>query len=331
MVDFTPGFNLGISHGPIASAPGVAQINPNRVTTVVGHNADGTPFGYNAGGDLVGKEAAPAASGTPAPAGGSAGPVLDTAAVGNTQKAIAEIAPLLQAALTSEGHQYTNATGALDAQQASQQKTYDASTTTNQQNYDSNFMASILAGIHGLGGLINILRGSGAAGGTAEDQARDAVGSATAGDIRSGADTQKSNQTTLDSDFSSFLTDLKSKKAAADDTHVNNVAAINRDSATQLQDLYGKLAGYYGDAGDTADATKYSSEAGDLTPKIAANSKSQTSVYDTTPVPVSAPQLTAFSAPSQPNAIAAPTNGQVGSGIFTISKRKSQTPVAAGV
>jgi len=258
-------------------------------------------------------------------------PVLNRAAVDNTQRSIDQIAPLLQAALASEDTSYGNVGSGFNAQETGQRDTYGKSTVTNQQNYDSTFMDSIRAGIKGLGGLMALLRGSGAAGGTAEDQARDVVGGVTANDIRTGADTQKGNQTQLDTTLSSFLTDLKQKRQQADDTHVNNIRAINRDSNTQLQDLYGKMAGFYGDAGDSGNADRFMGMAGDLTPAIAGNSKSVVSPYDTTPVAVQAPQLTAFAAPTQPNVLAAPSDGQVGSGIFTIgnTRKKDTTAVPA--
>jgi len=123
--------------------------------------------------------------------------------------------------------------------------------------------------------------------------------------------------------LSTFLTDLGIKRKQNEDTRINNERAIRRDSNTQLQDLYGKMAGYYGDAGRTTDANWWMGKAGELTPSIANDTRTQVSTYDTTPVAVQAPKLTAFADPSQPNAISAPNNGQVGSGIFTIER---QTP-----
>lgn len=318
----------------LKGANGVHNVGPASQSKLMNGGFESNTLGQSVQAARIADPNAPAAS-TPAPAGGTPAPALNTGAVQNTQLTIDQLPALLQAALASEGTGYHNATGALQAQQDEQQKTYDASTTTNQQNYDSNFMDSIRAGIKGLGGLMALLRGTGAAGGTADKQVQDVVGGQTADDIRGGSDTQKANQSSLDSSLSQFLTDLKSKKAAADDTHANNVAAINRDSATQLQDLYGKMAGYYGDAQDSGDANRFMSMAGALTPQIAANSTTQTTPYDTTPVAVQAPQVTAFAAPSQPNVAAIPQNGQVGSGIFTMAKRKDDTtptpavPVAA--
>jgi hypothetical protein len=255
--------------------------------------------------------------------------VFNQAGADNTQKTIDQIAPLLQAALESENTRRTNTVNGFNAAEATQRKTYGDSTVTNQQNYDSNFMGSILAGIHGLSGLMALLRGTGASGGTAEDMARDTVGGVTANDIRGGADTQKENQGQLDSSINTFLTDLKQKRTAADDTYENNQRAIRRDSNSQLQSLYGNMAGFFGDVGNTAESNNWMNKAGALTPEIAANSKTQVSPYDTTPVVVHAPNLTAFAPPTQPSVTTAP-DGQVGSGIFTMTDPRRRKDATVG-
>lgn len=278
-------------------------------------------------GQLLGASTAPlgGSNGTPAPA-------LNRAAVNNTQLAIDQIPGLLQAAIEAENQRYRNAIGSFDAQEQQQRKTYDGSSVTNQQNYDQNYMASILAGVKGLGGLFNILRGTGAAGGSVEGDVRDIVGGITANDIRAGADTRNENQTQLDSSLSTFLTDLRGKREQNEDTRVNNERAIRRDSYTSLQDLYSKMAGYYGDAEQTAPRDDWMSRAGALTPQVAANANTQVSNYDNTPVAVKAPEITAFAAPSQPNSISVPSDGRVGSGIFSISdRRRDRQAATAGV
>lgn len=249
---------------------------------------------------------------------------IRNAAIKNTQLAADQIPGLLEAALAAERQNKLNTLGQFDAAEGQQRKTYDGSTVTNQQNYDATFMDSIRAGIKGLGGLVNLLRGTGAAGGTAEDNVRDVVGGVTSNDIRTGADTRQANQGALDSSLSNFLTELSGKRQRAEDTFTNNTRAITRDSNSQLQDLWGKLAGYYGDGGDVARANEFMGKAGSLTPSIAANSKTAVSAYDNTPVAVQAPQLTAFAAPTQPNVATIPENGQVGSGIFTMNRKKEQ-------
>lgn len=268
--------------------------------------------------------------GSTAPSGGVVRPALNQAAVDNTQRTINEIPGLLEAALAAERTRYGNTIRDFNTQEGQQRETYDKSTTTNQQNYDQNYMASILSGIKGLGGLMSLLRGTGGGGGTAEDVVRDTVGGVTANDIREGADTRNENQVALDTTLNTFISDLDRKRRANEDTLTNNERAIRRDSNTQLQELYGKMAGFFGDAGRTAEANDWMSRAGNLTPNIAADSRTQVSAYDTAPVAVKAPELAAFAAPTQPNVVTAP-DGQVGSGIFTISdrRRREQAPVGA--
>lgn len=269
----------------------------------------------------------------PAPAPAPALPALNMAAINNTQLALDQLPALLDAALRAEATRRDNALRGFNDQEAVQRKQYDESTVTNQQNYDANYMDSIRAGIKGLGGLLNILRGTGAAGGTAQDMVRDTVAGVTSNDIRTGADTRDANQTSLDSALSNFLTELKGKRQAAEDTFRNNESAIRRDNLTQQQDLMSKMASYYADGGRAAEATKWMNRAGSLTPAIAQNSMAKQSAYDTTPVAVKAPELSAFSAPSQPDVTVA-TPDQVGAGIFTMNRKKEQQedlPVPVGV
>lgn len=256
---------------------------------------------------------------------------FNQAGADNTQRTINEIPGLLEAALAAERTRYGNTVNEFNQQEAGQRGQYTESTTTNQKNYDANFMDSIRAGIKGLGGLMALLRGTGAAGGTAEDTVRDTVGGVTANDIRAGADTQKENQGALDSSLETFLNDMSRKRRANEDVLVNNERAVRRDSDTQLQDLFGKMAGFYGDVGNTAEANNWMNRAGNLTPSIAANSRTQVSPYDTTPITVKAPELAAFKDPTQPSVVTAP-GGQVGSGIFTITDpRRRRDPALAGV
>lgn len=317
--------------GPVNN-PGVSGGNTSIMTqkgTVTGQRID------NPGGGSP----APTSSPTSAPryasgGGGGAGapaPVFNQAGADNTQRTINELPGLLERALAAEATSFGNVIRGFDEQETGQRKTYDTSTTTNQLNYDGNFMDSIRAGIKGVGGLLALLRGTGAAGGTAEDQARDAVGGVTANDIRTGADTQKENQTSLDNSFSSFLSELQRKRQEAQDTRENNERAVRRDNSTLLQDLFGKMAGFYADVGNTGEANNWMNRAGALTPEIAQNSSRQVSAYNTTPIEVKAPEITAFAEPTQPSVTVAP-NGQVGSGIFTMNeRRRREEAVPVGV
>ena len=121
-------------------------------------------------------------------------PVLNTAAIANTQKSIDQLPLILQQALADSLQEYENAKQKLGVQEGQERGAYDKGTTTNQLNYDANLMASLRAGTKGLGGLLSILRGTGA-----ENWARDAVMETTNSDIRTGLDTRNQNQTWLNS------------------------------------------------------------------------------------------------------------------------------------
>lgn len=269
-------------------------------------------------------------SSAPTGGGGTPAPVFNEAGVRNTQLTIDQLPGLLEAALAAERQRYGNTVNQFNTQEQGQRKTYDESTVTNTKNYDANFMDSIRAGIKGLGGLMSLLRGTGAAGGSVEDEARDTVGGVTSNDIRVGADTRKENQTSLDNALSNFLSELGLKRKVNEDTFENNQRAARRDTDTQLQDLFGKMAGFYSEVGNTGEANNWMNRAGELTPRIAANSRTQVSPYDTSPVVVKAPELSAFADPTQPSIVTAP-GGQVGSGIFTMDTRRRREAAPVGV
>lgn len=314
--------------GPVNNA-GITGGNTSIMTqkgTVTGTRIANPSSGGGGGGANPG----PAPTGGGGGGGGVPAPVFNQVGARNTQRTLDELPGLLEAALAAEKTKYGNVIGEYNTQEQGQRKIYDTSTTTNQQNYDGSFMDAIRAGIKGVAGLMALLRGTGAAGGTAEDQARDAVGGVTANDIRTGADTQKENQTSLDTTLSGFLSELQRKRQLAEDTRENNERAVRRDSDTLMQELFGKMAGFYSDVDDTDNANKWMNRAGDLTPRIAKNSRAQVSAYDTTPITVQAPELTAFAEPTQPSVVTAP-NGQVGSGIFTMSDRRRKEAAPVGV
>lgn len=320
---------VGADKNVYLKAPQTDTSGKWTVTNMGPANGTGANGGGYPGAVQIADPNAPAAPPPVASTPAAPAKVFNQAGAENTQRTIDQIGPLLQAALASEEQNHQNSVNTFNQQEKTQTAAHDTGTVTNQQNYDSNFMDAIRAGIHGLGGLMALLRGTGAAGGTADKQVRDVVGGTTANDVRTGADTQKNNQGQLDSSLSTFLTDLHGKRQINDDTAVNNKNAIQRDSETQLQDLYGKMAGFYGDVGNTAGANDWMNRAGALTPDIAAHSHTQVSPYDTSPIVVHAPNLTAFAPPTQPDVAVAPPDGQVGSGIFTISNTKRKDQAAA--
>ncbi len=240
-------------------------------------------------------------------------PVLNTAAIANTQKSIDQLPLILQQALADSLQEYENAKQKLGVQETQQRGAYDTGTTTNQQNYDANLMASLRSGAKGLGGLLSILRGTGA-----ENWARDAVMETTNSDIRGGLDTRNQNQTSLDSSLSGFLTELEGKRNANDQTLRNNEYAARGANATQAQKLYSDMASVYADAEDTGNATKFMNKAGDYSGDIARYSTAPVSKFDTVPVPVKAAEVSAFADPTKQAVSATEGNQGGGAGIFTL-------------
>lgn len=250
--------------------------------------------------------------------GGTPTAALDTAAIANTQKSLDQLPGILSASLAAEQQKYQNAQHVFDAQEQQQRAQYDTGTTTNQQNYDSNFMAALRSGAMGLHGLLSILRGTGV-----EDWAKNAVRDTTNSDISTGLNTQKENQTSLDTSLSNFLTDLRGKRQENDTTFQNNQDAARLNQATQMQDLYEKMAKYYADAGDNANATKYLNMAGDQSASIAKYSVSPVGAYDTNRVAVQAAPISAFAGPTKQAVSYSP--GDTGTaGVFTIGDARKR-------
>jgi hypothetical protein len=281
---------------------------------------------FAAGGGRIEDPALANAPQSTAPAGGGGGgaarPVLNQAGINLTQGTIDQIPGLLEQALAAERQKYGNTRAQFDQEESAGQARYKEGDIQTQQNYDANMMAAIRSGVKGLGGIMGLLRGTGA-----EGQGRDAVGSTVSTDIREGADTFKENQTALKDTLGSLLSGLKMKRQQNEDTLVNNERATRRGFDTQLQDLFKTMAGFYGEVGDQGNVNSWMNRAGSLTPQIAQNSTSQVSKYDTTPVAVKAPELAAFADPTQQQ-VAVNQEGQVGTGIFSMTdprRRKDQT------
>lgn len=266
------------------------------------------------GGNVLGDSTGQAPATTPV-----ASHPLNQAAIDNTNKSLAELPGILQHALAANNQTYQNAQQSFDAQQQQQQQQYDHGTMTNQQNYDANEMGALRAGANGLSGLLSILRGTGA-----EGWARNVVHDTTSGDIQDGLNTRNQNQTSLDNSLSGFLADLADKRHANDVTHQGNEFAARESNATGLQDLYAKLAGYYSDAGDNANATKYLNMAGDLAPDIARYGVAPVGKYDTSPVTVHAADISAFAAPTKQSVTYKSGNDGTGAGIFTVADARKR-------
>lgn len=250
----------------------------------------------------------------PAPAA-PAKPVLNRAAIDNTQGSIDQLAGILQRALEAEQQTYDNAETEFNTQEAEQRGAYDQNTTTNQLNYDRNLMASLRSGAKGLTGLLSILRGTGA-----ENWAQDAVRDTTNNDITQGLDARDENQTALDSGLNNIINELNGKRRANKETLQNNQYAHMGRNASEAQRLYKEMAGIYSDAEDTGNATRFMNKAGEYTPDIAKYSVAPVGKFDTTIAQVKAAPITAFDGPTKQNV--GYDGGNSSQGVFTLGNTR---------
>ena len=270
-----------------------------------------------------------------APSGGSgvaAPPPLNQAAVDATNASISSLDQILAQALASADTGYTNALNVLNTQEQQEKGKYDESTLSNMGNYDSNLAAALRAGRSGLSGLMAALRGGGGAGNKfARDWVQNTVADTTSNDIREGYNTFDENRQELDSSMSTFLTNLKGKRAQNEDTRENNKRAAQLYDAEQRQNLLQKLAGFFSEAGRNDEAGSYIARAGQLAPTIASNMGAKVSAYDTSPVQVESADITAFSQPEEQSMGASPDKQSTG--IFSLNdpRRRERREALAGV
>lgn len=270
-------------------------------------------------------------SSSTAPSGGS-GRVYDPlnqGAVDATNASLASLDTILANALANAQRGYKNAVGTMNQQEQSQRKSYDEGTLSNMQNYDANLGASLRAGRSGLSGLMAALRGGGGAGNDfARDWVQNTVADTAANDIREGYNTFDENKRGLDTTLSTFLTELGRKRQENEDTLVNNRRAANLYDAQQKQSLNQTLSELYGKAGMFDQASDFMGRAGSQAGRIAENSGARVSAYNTKPVEVESPDITAFAAPEERSMTASPD--RTSSGIFSILDPRRREREAVG-
>lgn len=262
--------------------------------------------------------------------GGKVYDPLNQGAVDATNASMAGLDTILAQALASAQTGYDNASRLMNQQEQSQRKSYDEGTLSNMQNYDANLGASLRAGRTGLSGLMAALRGGGGAGNDfARNWVQNTVADTASNDIREGYNTFDENKRGLDSSLSTFLTDLGRKRQENEDTLANNRRAANLYDAQQRQSLNQTLSDLYGKAGMFGQASDFMGSAGGQAGRIAENSGAKVSAYNTAPVEVKAPDITAFASPEKQAMTASPD--RTSSGIFSIldPRRRERETVGA--
>lgn len=286
-----------------------------------------SPGVYVDSGQAVGSSA-PSVNG-----GGGGGKVYDPlnqGAVDATNASLASLDTILANALLAAQTGYDNANKLMGEQEQSQRKSYDEGSLSNMQNYDANLGASLRAGRTGLSGLMAALRGGGGSGNDfARNWVQNTVADTASNDIREGYNTFDENRRGLDSSLSTFLTDLGRKKQENEDALSNNRRAANLYDAQQRQSLNQTLSDLYGGAGMFDQASDFMGRAGGQAGRIAENSGAKVSAYNTAPVEVQSPDITAFATPEKQAMAASPDRGN--SGIFSMldPRRRERETVGA--
>ena len=254
---------------------------------------------------------------------------LNQAQVDATNASLGSLGQILANAYASAQTGYDNARDQLNAQEATQRARYDQESLKNQQNYDANLGASLRAGRSGLSGLMAALRGGGGGGNDyARNWIQNTVADTTANDIREGYNTFDENRTAQDNNLSTFLTDLAGKRRENEDALVNNRRAADLYDAQQKQGLYQKLADLYGEAGNAGENARYLGLAGGQAGNIAQNMGAQVSKYNSSPIEVKSPDMTAFAAP-ETQSMGASENAR-GTGIFSMLDPRRREKELAG-
>lgn len=251
---------------------------------------------------------------------------FNQAGVDATNASIASLDTVLANALASAQTGYDNNRRLMNQQEASTKAAYDADTLRNQQNYDSNLGAAIRAGSIGLQGLMSALRGGGGSGNQfARDWVQNTVADTTSNDIREGYNTFDENKRGLDSAQTTFINELGRRRAENEDTLANNRRAANLYDAQQRQSLLQTLSGLYGEAGRLGEANSIMGQSAAQAPRIAENIGAQVSAYNTAPIKVESPDMTAFAAPEQQSMSA---SSKQDTGVFSINDPRRRRELA---
>lgn len=261
--------------------------------------------------------------------GGATYKPLNQAQVDTTNASLSSLGQILSEALSNASKGYNRVKEQLGAQEAERRGIYDAESLKNQQNYDSNLGASLRAGRSGLSGLMAALRGGGGGGNDyARNWIQNTVADTTANDIREGYNTFDENRAAQDQGMSTFLNELRGKREENQETFENKQRAARLYDAQQKQNLYQKLADLYGESGNASENARYLGLAGGQAGNIAQNMVEKVGDYNTTPIKVQSPDITAFAAPEQ-QSMSASENAR-GTGIFSMLDPRRREKELAG-
>lgn len=253
----TYGRNSGVSYQEVAGIIGEAYPGAAR------------PSGGGGGGGGVSRSAAPAGG------GGSArvAPVLNTAAVDATQKAINSLDTELGAGYQSIDDSFGSLMSRYDREAQQNEGDYTEQTVTNTNNLSKNKQNALLSAAQGRRGLRATLASLGALSGDGGKLADRAVTTAANQDVGEAADTYAGNANTLDKAIGRFRDEDKDRRAEAQTSRVNQRTALEGSVASKRQQMFQKMAEIFGGAERAGDANAWLGRAGDLNNEIASKTR----------------------------------------------------------
>lgn len=212
-------------------------------------------------------------SGTVSSGSGAASPVLNQAAIDNTNKAIGSLGTEAEIGSRNIDDSFNSIIGKYNRDTQKNEGEYGEQTVTNNQNLQKNKQNSLLAAAQGSRGLRGTLASIGALSGDGVKLANQAVTTGANQDIGEAVDTATTNQATLDKAIGNYRDEDRDRRAEAETQRANQKTALEGSIAGKRQSYYQKLAEIFNEGGNKGEAANYLNRAGDLNTEIASKSR----------------------------------------------------------
>lgn len=201
--------------------------------------------------------------------GGSTKPVLNQAAIDNTQKAISSLDTELGVGYKNIDDDFGSIIGRYDQERNRTRGEYEEEGVSNTNDLQRNKQNALVSGAQGLRGLRGVLASIGALSGDGSSLANRAVTAEANQDIGGATETAANNAVALDKAWGRFDEEDQDRRREAETNKVNNRTALEGEVAGKRQSFFQKIAELYGEAGNTGEATNWLNKAGDLNNEIA--------------------------------------------------------------
>ena len=216
----------------------------------------------------------------------------DTTASRNaTQTSINSLDEILNNALAKITGTYDNIVAGYDQNDAQNETAYQTQKSANENNRQQQHQNALLSAAQGGRGLRATLASLGALGGTGSLLANRAISDTANADIGAADKTFDTNATTLSTADDYTKADQLKRRQEAADAKAGEESAARNDSLTLRQNLLKDMSGFWGKAGNNAQADNYMGQASSLTPQIASNTRAQVTPYKATDLAYNAGQL----------------------------------------